>query len=428
MTKEKDIPVDFRIGESPFRKKGEKPTVFITHGDNPYDITKQALENIDLSPAKGKKVLLKPNIGRIAEHKSGVVTDPLVTAAAIDAFRAAGAEVSIGESPITGVDTMEAFEHNGTAQIARKRKCPLIDMDARRFVPVKVPNGKAIKKLKLCPELLEFDIIVSIPVMKTHMHTGVTLSIKNMKGCLWRRSKVDLHMLPPLKNSDEKPINAAIADMSDILTPHLAIIDGTTAMEGIGPSAGQSVGFNTVLVSAEPFAADAVACALMGIQVEKIPHLAIAASRGYGIIDLDKIEVQPGDWRKWERAFEPPPQNIAIDFPNVNILDKNSCSACQSTLLLFLKRYGDTLFDYFPDLKELNIAIGKGHTEVPIRTLCIGNCAAKHKNITGNIFVPGCPPVGSKILSAISKKPSIDVMDGHSQTTKNEGSERKSDD
>ena len=55
-----------------------------------------------------------------------------------------------------------------------------------------IPSGEAIQRLKVCPEVLEYDIVVSIPVMKMHMHTGVTLAVKNMKGCLWRRSKVCL--------------------------------------------------------------------------------------------------------------------------------------------------------------------------------------------------------------------------------------------
>jgi len=112
--------------------------------------------------------------------------------------------------------------------------------------------------------------------------------------------------------------------------------------------------------------------------------------------------------------FALPPSELSIDFPNVTILDKNSCSACQSTLLLFLKRYGDRLFDYFPTDRPVTIAIGKGHSEVPEGTLCIGNCMSRHH--ARGIFVSGCPPVGSEILHAISGKPEVDTKDGHSES------------
>lgn len=380
----------------------------MTHGGGPYDNTIAALESIPLEVAAGKRILLKPNAGRLAKPGEGVTTHPEVVAAAIDAFREAGAEVAVGESPITGIDTMKAFEVTGIAEVARKRDCPLIDMDVRPFVERQIPDGLVLHQLQLCPEVPEFDFIVSIPVMKMHMHTDVTLSIKNMKGCLWRRSKVKLHMLDAIEGSDEKPINVAIADMSSVLRPDLAIIDGTIGMEGLGPSAGSPKALGCVVVGADGFAADAVACRLMGTSAEDVPYLRIGAERGFGVIDLDKITVTPGNWGDWISPFARPPKNLSIKFPNITVLDNNSCSACQSTLLLFLKTYADRLFDYLPEEEHLNFAIGKGHTELPEKTLCIGNCTAKFKSdptIKG--FVPGCPPVASEVLKKLIGKTSL---------------------
>ncbi len=401
----------FKLTDSPFKDSSKHPVVFVAAGEGPYTNTRMVLARMDLSPARGKRVLLKPNAGRVAPSGSGIVTHPQVIAAAIDEFRKAGAYVAIGESPIVGVKAQEAFDAIGITSIASKRDCPMIDMNERHFVNVQVPNGLAIDSLKVCPEVFEYDLVVSIPVMKMHMHTGVTLSVKNMKGCLWRRTKVELHMLPPVKGFDEKPIDLAIADMSSVLRPHLSIIDGTVGMEGLGPSAGQAKDLDVIVLSADAFAADAVACRLMGTQAEEIPHLRIAAERGYGMIDIKSISVIPENWHEWISPFSPPPANLSIEFPNINILDKNSCSACQSTLLLFLKRYGNRLFDYFPSGSKINIAIGKGNTEVPEGTLCIGNCTIL--NSKSGIFIPGCPPVGSQILTAISGKPSVDSRDGH---------------
>ncbi len=372
------------------------PSVFCASGNGPYENTKAALANIDLSPTKGKRVLLKPNIGRNAAPKTGIITDPDVTAAAIDAFRDAGAVVTVADSPITGVKIEEAYVTSGLKAIADSRNCPLIDMDIRKYVPLDIPNGQAIKALKLCADIPEFDIIVSIPVMKTHMHTGVTLSVKNMKGCLWRRSKVDLHMLQPLPGRTEKPLDIAIADLATVLAPHLAIIDGTVAMEGLGPGAGKPKPLDLVIVSADPFAADSVACKIMGIETIDVPHLKMAAERGCGTIDLDKINVSPHDWHNLIDPFEPPPVKLSLEFPGFTVLDNQSCSACQSTLLLFLKSHADELREKVKDNKDIVIAIGKGHDELPPGTLCIGNCTAKHKDC--GIFVPGCPPVSSEIL------------------------------
>ena len=391
--------------DNPFFKTPDLTEVIVAHGQGPYQNTLTALKSVPLEVVRGRRVLLKPNAGRIAHPGEGITTHPEVVAAAIDEFRRAGAEVAVGESPITGVKAMEAFDATGIAAEARKRDCPLLDMDKRPFVEMDVPGGRVLHKLKICPEVLEFDVIVSIPVMKMHMHTDVTLSVKNMKGCLWRRSKVKLHMLAPIKGSGEKPINVAIADMASVLRPHLAIIDGTVGMEGLGPSAGEPKSLDCVVVGADAFAADAVACRLMGTRAQDVPHLRMGAERKLGVIDLDRITVRPENWQDWSCRFARPPQNLSIEFPKITVRDNNSCSACQSTLLLFLKEYADRIFDYLPDRDHLEIAIGKGNTDLPEKTLCIGNCTAAYKK--SNPYVPGCPPVASEILKKLTGHTSL---------------------
>lgn len=389
------------FSKSPWLIPGGTPEVCVAHGQGAYDNTASALSGMDLSPVKGRRVLLKPNVGRMAKAGSGVITHPDVVAAAIDAFRDAGADVAIGESPILGVKTPAAMEISGMAAMADDRHCPMIDLDERKPEIVPIPDGTAIHQIKLCADVQDFDFIVSIPVMKMHMHTMVTLAVKNMKGCLYRRSKVDLHMLPPIEGHDDKPLNIAIADMSSILRPHLSIVDGTFGMEGLGPSAGKVKPVDSIVVGADPFAVDAVACRLMGVAPEDVPHLRIGAERGYGTIDLSGIRVSPGHWETWIIPFEPAPENLSIKFPNTEILDNQSCSACQSTLMLFLQRYGDEMFQYYGGTGPIRIAIGKGHADVPEGTICIGNCTAQHKN--RGVFVSGCPPVASAILNAIKE-------------------------
>jgi uncharacterized protein (DUF362 family) len=393
--------------------------VSVARGEGPYANTRRALERFDLSMARGRRVLLKPNVGRVAPAGSGIVTHPQVVAAAIDAFREAGALVAVGESPIVGVRMREAYEAAGYEEVAGPRRCPLIDMDRRPCVEVALPDGQAIRSLKVCADVMEADYVVSVPVMKMHMHTGVTLAVKNMKGCLWRRSKVELHMLPPVPQSATKSLDVAIADMASVLRPRLAIVDGTVGMEGLGPSAGRPKPLDAVVVGDDAFAADAVACQLMGVDAATIPHLRLGAERGYGTIDLRQIAVLPDDWRDAVSPFAPPPNSLTIEFPNITVLDANSCSACQSTLLLFLTRYRDRIFDYFPAHTRIHIAIGKGHAEVPDATLLVGNCTVCHRQ--RGVFVPGCPPVGSQILAALAAGPSSSAE--HQQNPKGENRE-----
>ena len=58
-----------------------------------------------------------------------------------------------------------------------------------------IKNGTMVNKLKFSSLVFEVNMVVSIPVIKTHMYTGATLSIKNMKGCLYKIEKTKLHRI-----------------------------------------------------------------------------------------------------------------------------------------------------------------------------------------------------------------------------------------
>jgi uncharacterized protein (DUF362 family) len=391
----------FAFTPSTLLDNAESPSVEVGFGSNAYEVTRKVLQSIPLARVSGARVLLKPNAGRMAAPASGIDTHPEVVAAAIDAFVEAGANVSVGDSPIAGVRSLEALELCGIAQVVRERNAKLLDLDLRPPTIIRLNSGRILQQLKVCADVLEHDLIVSIPVMKTHMHTGVTLAVKNMKGCLWRRSKTELHMLDSIEGCPDRPLDIAIADMTELLRPHLTVVDGIVGLEGLGPSAGTTKKLGAVVVSADAFAADAVSCHLMGYIAAEIPHLRLGAERRFGIIKLESLRVSPPGWAHGADPFVRPPSEIAINFPGVRVLDQNSCSACQSTLLMFLKRYGENIVHYFGKRLPVNIAIGKGHEALDSGTLCLGNCTIEHRK--RGPFVPGCPPVVSSIHDVLTR-------------------------
>ena len=371
--------------------------VAVCHGENAYSNAISALENINLPDLAGKKILLKPNAGRKVLPGKGITTNPRVVAAACDFFQKAGAEVTVGEGTILGVTPFECFESTGIAFEVKKRGIPMIDLDAAPSNKTEIKNAVVLNHVMISSGIDNFDYIVSIPVMKTHMHCRVTLSLKNMKGCLRGREKVRLHQLPqPEIPINEKTLDLAIADLATVLTPDIVLIDGSIGMEGLGPSAGVPKRVDVVLASTNCFDADAVAVVLMGLKPEEIPHLRLSAERVGQSILLDDITVSPSNWRDWIKPFELPPKEISLNFPKVEILDCESCSACVSTLTMFLKRNYEDIADYLP----LKFAIGKGHNELPEGTLCVGNCTIKAGG--ENTIVKGCPPVSSDILKALT--------------------------
>lgn len=381
--------------------------VYVSFGEDGYETTLDVLRKLpfDFSLLKTKSILVKPNAGRFVGPRLGINTSPEVIAGVLDFLleRNIG-NIFVGESCILGVKPLEALEKCGIAEQARKRNIEIVDLDAEKPETVAIPRARAIKNLKVCKRALEADFIISVPVMKTHMHTQVSLGLKNMKGCLFGREKVRLHQLPDVEDLPKpaKSLDMAIADLAKILLPDLCVIDGTIGQEGLGPSAGNPVMLGAVVASLNSLAADIVAARLMGIDPQRIHHLQLALREinGRGV-PQERFQVFPEDYETRAVRFEPPPEKISFEFKNIRVEDVDSCSACLSSVLMFLKRYQENLADYFNEDDPLKIAIGKGICPQKEGTLLIGNCTAHRRE--GCVFVKGCPPVASDILRSLKE-------------------------
>jgi len=383
--------------------------VRVVKGKDPYQITRKALQEFRLPDLKGKRVLIKPNAGRLASPGQGVTTHPRVVEATLDHLKEAGVnDIAIGESCIFGVKAQEAFQRTGLEEIAEKKGVELIDLDQGDPIEISISKGTIVKKIKVPAIFKQFGAIISIPVMKTHMHTQVSLSLKNMKGMLWRREKARFHQLQCEEaiTQGEKELDIAISDMASVLFPRLAVIDGTVGMEGMGPAYGKMKKMGVIVVGDNALSADAIAARLMGFDPESIPHLRLSAEKRLGEIQLEKITVKPRDFSKWKNPFDPPPTKLSIPFPDIVVHDEGACSACLSTLLVFLQNYHSRLTDYRLGDRNIHVGIGKLLSVCPKGTILIGNCTIKMKEM--GPFIQGCPPVGSDILEALVAKEDVD--------------------
>ena len=383
--------------------------VVVSKGKDPYHTARKALRAFPLPKMRGERILIKPNAARLARPGQGITTHPLVVKAIIDHLKEIGVkEMAIGESCIFGVDAQTAFRWTGMKEIAEKEGIELIDLDQGDPVEIPISKGTVVKKIKVPAILKEFGSVISIPVMKTHMHTQVSLSIKNMKGLLWRREKARFHQLQydDTITQGDKELDIAISDMASVLLPRLAVIDGTVGMEGMGPAYGKMKKMGVIVVGDNALSADAIAARLMGFDPESIPHLRLSARKGLGEIQVRKITVKPFDFLKWEIPFDPPPSKLSIPFPDVIVHDEGACSACLSTLLVFLQNYHSRLTDYRLGDRNIHVGIGKHLSACPKGTILIGNCTTKMKEM--GRFIQGCPPVASDILEALVGKDDIE--------------------
>jgi uncharacterized protein (DUF362 family) len=386
----------------------KRPTCAVTKNRDIKKAVYDALSQIEIPDLSGKNVLLKPNIGRNVGKNLGINTSPSVALAVFQYLKKKfDAKYYIGDSPIIGVNCKEAFISSGYGFFLCRKDIQFIDLDRIKPKILPIKDGKILKQIKVTGFIHDFDYIISIPVLKMHMHTGATLSFKNMKGLLFGREKIKLHQLhvPKKIKQGYKELDIAIADLARVMEPDLVVIDAFYAMEGMGPSAGDRKRLDTIIASKVFLAADIVALSIVGLDIEHAPHLKLIAKQKSGVSTINEIRTIPKDITPFRKEFAVPPIEVTIKNKKVNLIDEGSCSACQSSVFLFLKNNEPLIDDYFFENKQFNIAIGNDVKNVPNGTILIGNCTACHKK--NGIFFKGCPPsqtIIKEVLEASLKR------------------------
>ncbi len=233
----------------------------------------------------GKTVLLKPNL---VDYIPGaeINTHSLLVMAAVECFRRLGARgVTVAEGPGHQRDTQLVLRATGLEQLLREHRIPFVDLNRDEVIKMPLRAGYSrLRHLWLPRTVLEADFIVSMPKLKTHHWSGVTLSMKNMFG-----------VVPGLKYGWPKNllhwrgIHQSIVDLVATVPIHFIIADAIVCMEGNGPLAGTARRLDRIVLSDDPVAADATCARLMGLIPERVPHLQETA-KFLGNLSSDRID------------------------------------------------------------------------------------------------------------------------------------------
>src|SRR3989454_1307864 len=224
------------------------------------------LFNLDV---RGKSVLLKPNIVEYIPGKPVNTNAQLIGAAAEAFLRLDAASVTVGEGPGHHRDTDLLLYETGLADQLAHRKIAFVDLSRDELIKMKLQaNYSGLGHLWLPRTVLASDFIVSMPKVKTHHWTGVTLSMKNMfgivPGCRYGWPKNVLHW---------GGIHESILDICATVRPDFVIADGIVGMEGDGPLNGSSRYLKTIVLADDPVAADSTLTRFMGIRPESVAHI-----------------------------------------------------------------------------------------------------------------------------------------------------------
>jgi uncharacterized protein (DUF362 family) len=273
----------------------KKGTAFVARGqryDGPLERTiRDGLLATGFQPAQivGKRVLLKPNLVEPTRTCPQMTTHPAMVVAAAAVFRGWGANVVVGEGPGHVRDTELALDESGMQDALDSAGLKFADLNYEE-VAWTANAGRASKLpgFWFPGSVVEADLIVSMPKMKTHHWVGFTASMKNLYGAIpgikygWPKNVLHHAGIPE-----------TVFDINATLPKSIAIVDGIVAMEGDGPIMGSAKPLGLVIIGTNPTAVDATVARLMGLEPDRVSYLQLAADR-LGPID-DRLITQRGE-------------------------------------------------------------------------------------------------------------------------------------
>jgi uncharacterized protein (DUF362 family) len=266
------------------------------------DVVRQGLELLALD-VRGKRVVLKPNLVEF-DPASAINTSPALIAATVEVLRSRGAgEVLVAEGPGHRRDTEYVVTASGLGDLLRQTRASYVDLNGDRVRSV--PAGSAftgLGSLWLPATVLDADLLISMPKLKTHHWAGMTGALKNLFGIMpgaiygWPKNVLHWHGIGP----SILDINASLR------VPRFNIVDGVVGMEGNGPIQGTPRRSGVVVFGADPVAVDSTGARLMGIDPCRIGYLA-EADRFLGNAGSDRIDQRAEAVERFAQAYALPP-------------------------------------------------------------------------------------------------------------------------
>ncbi len=232
---------------------------------------------------RGRRVVLKPNLVEF-EPESTINTHPMLVHATLEAFRAAGATVSIAEGPGHRRGTLDLADAAGYFNTIPDFEDLFTDLNLDEVSQIQLPSPVSrLSSLYLPHTVMGSDLLVSMPKMKTHHWAGATLSMKNLFGIVpggvygWPKNV--LHWAG---------IHQSIADLHSLFPRHFAIVDGIVGMDGNGPIQGKPKAAGVIVSGHDPVAVDATCCRIMRIEPARIGYLMLAG----GLEGIEEKNIQ----------------------------------------------------------------------------------------------------------------------------------------
>ncbi len=219
------------------------------------------------------KVLLKPNLLSGKAPGKAVNTHPALIDALAQVLLENGCTLWIGDSP--GYESTErALERSGIMDVVRAHGLDVAPFKKRVS---KINAGLSpYREFILGEDPLDYDLVVNMPKLKSHVMMGITAGVKNTFGFIPSLDKARWHLRC---GRDTELFASVLIDIHTVVRPALTVLDGITIMDGDGPSNGRVRPGSLIAVADNAFSLDAFLERVLSAP-SALPLCALAAAHG----------------------------------------------------------------------------------------------------------------------------------------------------
>ncbi|RPJ72695.1 MAG: DUF362 domain-containing protein, partial [Alphaproteobacteria bacterium] len=216
-----------------------------------------------------KNVVIKPNLCYYWTASTGETTDGRVVCSVIKYIRekiGKNVNITVAEADASAMRTKFAFSVLGYDELCQRNNVELKNLSEGNVIEKTVRVGDADVTLPFNEVLLEADLIINVPKLKTHNFIGVTCAMKNIFGAISKPRKYTYH---------DNIVNVIIA-ANKIVKSDIVVVDGLI----VRGSCAKRLGL--IMASDNPLTNDFVAARLMSFNPKKVPYLNLAAREQLG--------------------------------------------------------------------------------------------------------------------------------------------------
>lgn len=281
-------------------RKGIKSKVSLVKTPDRKSGIKKAIELLNINPAKGKAVLLKPNFNTADPFPASTHNDTL-THLILNLKEMGAKGIVIGERS-GPPDTSDVLKEKGIYELCKKLDVGLInfeELSAKDWVKIKPEKSHWKNGFDVAKPVMDSECIITTCCLKTHAYGGVfTMSLKLSVGITHKDNMTELH-------ASFLSIRKMIAEINQAYKPSLILLDGIEAFVDGGPANGTRKRADVMLGGTDRIAIDAVGLAVLkelgsnrAIMEKKIfeqEQIARAVELGLGVERPEDIEILTDD-------------------------------------------------------------------------------------------------------------------------------------